>query len=664
MTPRPAVAFRVAVAVVLALVVASYANHWTNPFHFDDEHTIVQNPNLHTLANLPRFWSDATAASIYPTHAVYRPVTYTTLLVDYALAGGLDARVFHVSTFVAFLVLLWAIYALGRAALDAAAPGDLNQWFALVGAALFGVHPVSADTVNYIIQRAEVWATLGTVAAVAVFAARPGWRRYGVYLVPGVLGILAKTTASIFPFLILAYAAIVDRDTKRGRWVSFGASLGASAATTALCGAFTYSTGTFDPGAPPASQYRWTQPWIIGRYVRDFFLPIDLSIDPGWSPLASPYEARALVGYVVVAGLVALAVWAARRRATAPVSFGLAWFLVALVPVSVFPLAEVTNDHRMFLPFVGLVLSAAGVARSAWEWTMARRPGAAIALALVALMAAGVGTWQRNAVWSSGERAWRDAVEKNPNQARARMNLGVALMARGALTEALAEFEQAAVFSPNYSVLEVNLGVVKGALGRTAEAEAHFRKAVALTPNSGVPYLHYGIWLRGQQRYTEAAWFLEKAVAIGQDDIAARHELMRVLSMHHAYGRLKRVADETLARVPQDPDALAAVREAEAGLSEITRLHAELEAAPNANGWLDLSLRYYNEGNYQASLDAARQVLRLDPMSAEGFNNVAAALSAMGQWADAVAAAEQALAIKPDFALARNNLAWAKAQMK
>ena len=39
-------------------------------------------------------------------------------------------------------------------------------------------------------------------------------------------------------------------------------------------------------------------------------------------------------------------------------TFGLLWFVIALAPTSSFiPLAEVMNDHRMYFPYVGLVLA-------------------------------------------------------------------------------------------------------------------------------------------------------------------------------------------------------------------------------------------------------------------------------------------------------------------
>ncbi len=662
-TDVPTTSFRAAIGVSLLLVCLAYANHWTNVFHFDDEHTIVQNPNIRSVSSLPRLLTDATAASIYPTHAVYRPVTYVTLAIDYALTGTLDPRAFHASTFVAFLGMLGAVFIACRRMLDATEPHLHNRWWALFAATVFGVHPVAAETVNYIIQRAELWSALGVVASVAIFAARPDLRRFGLYLIPGMLGILAKTTAGIFPFVILLYHAIVERGPLRQRLTSFSAALVASAGVTTFVAVMTYASGTFDPGAPPAAQYRWTQPWVIARYLRDFVLPIDLSIDLGWRPLASPLETRALAGYVTVAATLTASVWLARRRSTAPIGFGLAWFLVTLVPVSLFPLAEVTNDHRMFLPFVGLAFASAGLGR----WLDARRlvPGrVAAAVAAAVLLAAAFGTWQRNQAWASEESVWRDAAVKNPENGRALMNYGVALMDRGAHADALAQFEAAAVISPNYDFLEVNLGIVKGALNRKGEAEAHFKHAIAIAPRTNVGYYYYGNWLATERRDAEAVWYLERAVALNQDDLRARHELMRALTAHRGFARLRDVASETLRRVPNDVVATSALADAERELAGLDAVRASVRASPSPERWLDLSLRLYNVGDFTGSIASAREALALRPDYSEAFNNIAAAHNGLGQWNEGIAAAQQALAIRPDFALARNNLAWALAQLK
>ena len=72
------------------------------------------------------------------------------------------------------------------------------------------------------------------------------------------------------------------------------------------------------------------------------------------------------------------------------------------------------------------------------------------------------------------------------------------------------------------------------------------------------------------------------------------------------------------------------------------------------------SLAAYRDHDFARSLAAAQQAVTLRPDSAEAHNNVAAAYASLEQWDQAIAAAEAAIRLKPDFQLARNNLAWAQ----
>jgi hypothetical protein len=66
------------VAILLAICLA-YANSFQNQFHFDDFHTILDNPAIHSLRNVPRFFTDAMTFSVLPANRTYRPVVSTSL---------------------------------------------------------------------------------------------------------------------------------------------------------------------------------------------------------------------------------------------------------------------------------------------------------------------------------------------------------------------------------------------------------------------------------------------------------------------------------------------------------------------------------------------------------------------------------------------------------
>jgi protein O-mannosyl-transferase len=142
---------------VLALAaLAAYANHFDNGFHFDDFHTVSDNIFIRDLRNVPRFFADAEYTSTLPDHRTYRPVVSTSLAFDYWLGRGLKPFWFQLSTFVWYVVQLILMFFLFRRIMDCSEPHSFNVWTAFFAALCYGLHPVNAETVNYVIQRADL----------------------------------------------------------------------------------------------------------------------------------------------------------------------------------------------------------------------------------------------------------------------------------------------------------------------------------------------------------------------------------------------------------------------------------------------------------------------------------------------------------------------------
>ena len=61
-------------ALVLLAPLLVYSNSLDGPFHYDDSHSIVDNPHIRSLANIPAFFSEPTLFSANPDNAMYRPL--------------------------------------------------------------------------------------------------------------------------------------------------------------------------------------------------------------------------------------------------------------------------------------------------------------------------------------------------------------------------------------------------------------------------------------------------------------------------------------------------------------------------------------------------------------------------------------------------------------
>ncbi len=494
---------------LLAVVALIYGGHLRNEFHFDDVHTIVQNPYLRDIGNVPRFFEDTDMSSVLPANRVYRPVLFTSLAIDYRLGRDLAPLWFHVSTLIWFLVEIWLIFVVSRRIFDAVSPQSANQWPALFGAALFGLHPVMAETINYVIQRAELQSTLGVVAGLAIYICFPGLRKYGVYLVPVAIGILAKPPALVFPVLLFLYLIWIENDRPVHALQRLLPSIVVVAALGILSAKMT--PPAFNPGAYSAWGYRITQPLVMFRYFMKFFVPTGLSADTDHVPLTSLLDDGAIQGLLFLAALIGVIVWTARRRETRPIAFGLGWFLATLIPTSVMALAEVENDHRMFFPFVGLAIAVPwALMLMLRRWPIPRI--VVVPVCLLFLAGFGYGAWQRCEVWKTDESLWRDVTIKSPHNGRGLMNYGLTLMARGDFRGASSYFERAAVYLPNYSNLEINRAIADGGLKLPAEAESHFVRALALDSTGTAPRYYYARWLHENGRYQQAAGLLREAI--------------------------------------------------------------------------------------------------------------------------------------------------------
>lgn len=609
-----------AAAGLLALLCAAYANHFHNGFHFDDAHAIVQNAFVRDVKFIPRYFVDARTFSDLPLNQSYRPILQTTLAVDYRLGGGYNPVTFQLDTFVWYLAQLLLMYVLVTMVANRALPADpSNRWVALITVAVYALHPVCAETVNYVIQRGEILASVGGLAGLVLYAARPPLRRYGLYLLPVVVGGLAKPTIFVFPLLLFAYIWFFDRASREGPRAVLQRIVPSIVAVIVLAlWSSNRTPPTWTSGGGPASLYILTQPFVTLRYMAAFGAPFDLSADNDWKLVDGFWDPRVCLGIAFVAIVVWLAIRAGRRPAQHPIAFGLWWFLIALVPTAVVPLAEVANDHRMFLPFVGLAIAIVWAASMYVRFaaTTAPRRLAAGALVIAVLAAEAVGVHARNEVWRTDDSLWLDVTQKSPTNGRGLMNYGLTRMEKGDYASAIAYFERAMAYTPAYSLLHINLGIAYGGAGRVADADREFHTAIALAPADWRSHYFYGRWLRSAGRLPDAIAQLQLAVADNPADLDSQNLLQLALG----------------------------------------------EQKPTPESYLALSLAQYQTGRFGACVASATDALTLRPDYAEAFNNIAACHNALGQWDAGIAAAESAIRLKPDFALAKNNLAYAVQQ--
>src|SRR5262249_2621096 len=141
----------------------------------------------------------------------------------------------------------------------------------------------------------------------------------------------------------------------------------------------------------------------------------------------APFQWGAMVWVAALAGLVAVA-WRLRRQYPLA-AFGVLLFLVLLAPTSsVIPIADPLVERRMYLPLLGLILTAC---EAAGRWRSAQAPAAAAAIVLCVLA---ILTYQRNILWGNPEQMWIATALRSTHKSRPYLHLSEMLVAQNRCT--------------------------------------------------------------------------------------------------------------------------------------------------------------------------------------------------------------------------------------
>ncbi|MBS1625231.1 MAG: tetratricopeptide repeat protein [Bacteroidetes bacterium] len=645
----------IGMVVVLCLTAIVYADHFHDAFHLDDVHTIVNNAYIRDLRNVPLFFADGRASSSQPANQTYRPLLTTSLALDYRLgAGTADTLAYHITSFCIFLCLGLCLFLLLRS-IYGVADSISAPWLALLATAWYLLHPLSAETVCYIIQRGDLMATFFIVFGLLLYVQWPAARRYYLYLLPIAAGILAKPIAVAFAPILLVYTWLYEGDR-----VSRRKSMPHVIATIIMCvllGGFVtaMTPRSYDPGTASPWLYRLSQPYVLGLYFAEWFAPLWLAADHAMRPFEM-FSLQMMVGFVFVLAVVAVICFTARVERMKPIAFGLLWYLVATIPTSIVALNDIATDHRMFLPAVGLAIALTWAIYLAIYWLAHRYSTVtvvyyvAFAIAAIGLTGYSYGAWLRTQVWRTDESLWADAVAKYPESQPARINYALALMNRSDWAAAEAQLHAALTADPTATYAYLDMGIVKHEQGNDAESGAYLQRAIETGRDACPPcYYYYAMYLNQMGQTDSAIVYLYKQYHLSAGNVEGRELLMELLYKQQRADELRRVTEEVLAVSPDDGRASYY-----AGL--IAASPAAKTVPATAESYLDLSGQAYREGRYQDCIDNAKKALELKPDFAEGYNNLAAANNKLGKYAEAKKAAEKALRLDPHSRFAQINM--------
>ena len=445
------------------LVLLVYLPSFPGEFHFDDFALMLENPHV----TAPNF-----SYRLFLQEYGGRPLTLWTFHWNYRLSGA-DPWSYHALSLTlhfiaAGLLLVW----LNRRI--------LNEKAAVLGAAIFALHPLQTQAVNYIWSRSVLLMFCFGMASLLLAGRKPESRRFGS-LAPWLslacfqLAIWSRADGLIFLVPLILADGIPRRLSDA---VSALYRHGAAVLVALInLGAFALFMSEANPREigwthPHVLGYWWLQTVAFWKYVAVMLWPAGLSVDHDVSvPVLWP-SLLALLGLVVLA----IGLWKVRARYPLIVC-GALWICLALAPSALLPNSDLFNESRAYPALAGFAVVVAGVFQSVSK-RLPRLPVWATGVLLLLVMIPA--TAGRNYVWRTDLALWQDAAEKSPQKARVHYNLGAAWARAGDIVRAEQSFTTALALEPGDDLTHAALGYCAEARQDWAAALERYQRAVSL----------------------------------------------------------------------------------------------------------------------------------------------------------------------------------------
>jgi protein O-mannosyl-transferase len=211
-------------------------------------------------------------------------------------------------------------------------------------------------------------------------------------------------------------------------------------------------------------------------------------------------------------------------------------------------------------------------------------------------------------------------------------------MARADYAGAEIAFNKTIQLWPYYPYGFVNIGVLKNVQNKDVEAEFNYKKAIELDSINPSFYLLYYKFLKKQKRITDAKICVKKGLA---------------LSPNHS--ELLEIKTELDAVQSSGEDYLQ---------YEVKKAAEIAQSSPTHETYLELSLKYYNNKQFEDCIDACKKALAIKPDYAPAYNNICSSYNELKQWSKAAEAGKKGLALDPNNALLQGNLNVALSNLK
>jgi hypothetical protein len=477
------------------LAFAAYANSFPDGFITDDQFQILNNPVVTGAQSLASTFGSGVWAFLGYRGNYYRPLQFLIYGLTYR-AFGPSAFPFHLLTIVLHAVNTVLVFSLARRLLSGRAPAA-----AWVGAALFALHPIHTEAVNWIAALPDVLVTTFALAGVLAFAAQEAAPNAWQTLAHCAIYFGALLTKETGVMLLPLYAAYQWLRGGRRNGAMYAGMSGAFALYLAMrihaLGALAPAQGTFNHLR--AAEFAMSAVVLLAQYCAALVLPLNLNF-------FHVFQSATAASWQFMASLAALGAiaWAAvryRRRERVAV-FAVIWMAASIAPaLNISGVGQnVFAERYLYLPSVGFVILAGLFC----AWFASVRLSLAWPAAAAVLLGFSMATIARNRDWKDDFTLLQLTLRQSPDSGYLHNLMSGAWVQRDEFQRALEEERLAVSFEPRSAVFHKNLGnILLGMDPRTAARE--FAAAIAIQPDSAELHSDLALAYRAMGEKAKAA---------------------------------------------------------------------------------------------------------------------------------------------------------------
>ncbi len=482
-----------------------YSNSFYGAFVFDDIRSILNSKAVKDFGNLSRIYQAAPL----------RFLPNLTFSLNYFL-GKRNPFSYHLLNFLIHLATCYLVFFFVSHLLALSGIGKqkkiVQHLLSLFACLLFAVHPIQTQAVSYIVQRMSLMAaffyllTLFLYLKLAAKYAQPSLKKiikdkqfifyYFISLLTQLAAFFSKENTASLPFAILLTEYLFFSQSLRKffkrvilLWPYFLVFFFVYFYLLKINIAVSPDLTVDLPSAAQNSgisrkEYLLTQQSVIVTYIRLLFFPVNQNLDYDYPITRDFYSLQSLLPLSFLLALFFLSFWLVRKNRL--LAYGIFFFFISLsIESSIIPIADVINEHRLYLPSFGFVIFVSVVYYLIYRRLCSNQfRRLFIVFGLLVLIVFSVATYRRNIVWQSDFSLWSDVLKKSPNKARAHLNMGIAYAGQNLYQEAIDELNIAIQMDEDSFEAYNNLGAVYTRLGKKEEAQKYYQIALDINPAS------------------------------------------------------------------------------------------------------------------------------------------------------------------------------------